>query len=165
MSSIAQLFDRSLALLAATVLVALLTVVTSGIVSRAAGTPFIWTDEAASYLMVWLSMLGWMVATRRGVHIRVRSLFDLMPPVTQAWAERLFLLLLATLGIVVAWQGLHLVIANADVAAITFPLSLSWLYLPLIPAGFMMAGQACLDLAKLGRDGAALTINDRSAPL
>jgi len=164
MASVIHLFDRLLSLTAAAVLVALLAVVTSGIISRAAGTPFVWTDEAASYLMVWLSMLSWMLATRRGVHIRVRFMLDLLPAGGQAWAERFFLAILAALGAVVAWQGLHLVRTNADVGAITFPLSLSWLYLPLIPAGLMMAGQAAIDFARLGRD-AAQTLRDGTAPL
>lgn len=158
-------FDQGLAGLAMAVLVALLLVVTSGIVSRALGYPFIWTDELASYLMVWLSMLGWMVATRRGVHIRVRALFDRLPATGQRLTEAAFLLVIATLGAIVALQGLHLYRANSDVQAITMPMSIGWLYVPLIPAGLTMLLQAAIDLVGLLRSADHPDFQDRSAPL
>lgn len=158
-------FDRALAAFAMLVLVALLAVVTSGIVSRAAGYPFVWTDEVSSYLMVWLSMLGWMVATRRGVHIRVRALFDLLPGQGQRLAEGLFLLVIAALGSIIAWQGVHLMLTNSDVPAITVPITIGWLYAPLIPAGIVMFGQAILDLLAVMRSRTGPDLQDRSAPL
>lgn len=166
MTSISLKFlDRSLAIIAGAVLIALLAVVAAGIVSRALGTPFVWTDESASYLMVWLSMLGWMVATRRGVHMRVRALFDTLPIRGQVIVEAVFLLVIAMLGAIIAWQGLHLVQSNADVDAITLPVTLAWLYVPLIPAGLVMLVQALIDLVALRPAGGGLDIQHRSAPL
>jgi TRAP-type C4-dicarboxylate transport system permease small subunit len=162
-NSVFRRFDQALGLLAMLVLVALLVVVTSGIVSRALGRPFVWTDEVASYLMVWLSMLGWMVATRRGVHIRVRALFDRLPGMGKRLAEAVFLTVIAILGAIVAVQGIHLFRSNSDVQAITIPISLGWLYAPLIPAGATMVMQAALDLIAVLRSGP--DIQDGSAPL
>jgi TRAP-type C4-dicarboxylate transport system permease small subunit len=163
--SLLRRFDQGLALLAMAVLVALLAVVTSGIVSRALGRPFVWTDELASYLMVWLSMLGWMVATRRGVHIRVLAFFDRLPGTGRRLVEALFLLLIAVLGAIVAVQAVHLYRTNSDVQAITMPISIGWLYLPLIPAGLTMLLQAAIDLLAVLRSGDGPAIQDRSAPL
>jgi TRAP-type C4-dicarboxylate transport system permease small subunit len=164
-NAVLKRFDQFVALLAMAVLVALLLVVTSGIVSRALGRPFVWTDELASYLMVWVSMLGWMVATRRGVHIRVRVLFDRLPGSGQRVVEACFLLLIALLGSIVALQGYHLYRTNSDVRAITMPFSIGWLYLPLIPAGLTMLLQAGVDFLRLLRTGDTPELNDRSAPL
>lgn len=164
-SSLLRKFDQALALFASAILIALLVVVTSGIVSRALGQPFVWVDELASYLMVWLSMLGWMVATRRGVHIRVRSLFDRLPGLGQRLTESAFLLVIATLGTILVVQGWHLVQTNADVPAITLPVTIGWLYVPLILAGATMLLQASLDLLTVLRSEKTPELQDRSAPL
>lgn len=164
-ATLARRFDQGLGVFAALLIVALLAVVTSGIVSRGAGWPFIWTDEVASYLMVWLSMAGWMVATRRGVHIRVRVLFNALPTQARAVAEGAFLLILALLGGIVAVQGMHLAAANSDVPAITIPLATAWLYVPLVPAGFVMSAQAFVELARLVHNRGRLDMLDRSVPL
>jgi len=69
------------------------------------------------------------------------------------------------LGAIIAWQGLHLVQSNADVDAITLPVTLAWLYVPLIPAGLVMLVQALIDLVALRPAGGGLDIQHRSAPL
>jgi len=163
-STLLTLFDRGLAMAAGAALVALLAAVTAGIVSRAAGAPFVWTDEGASYLMVWLSMLGWMIATRRGAHIRVGVLFDRLPGPARSAAGGAFLIGIACVGLVVAWEGLHLAQSNTDVMAITLPIATAWLYAPLVPAGLTMALQAAVDLTALLR-GRAPDLRDRSVPL
>src|SRR4029077_3744377 len=76
-------FDRLLHTVAAAFVVVLLATVTAGIVSRGSRHPFSWTDEASGFLMVWLACLGWMIATRRGVHIRIRFFQNMLPG--QAW--------------------------------------------------------------------------------
>jgi TRAP-type transport system small permease protein len=144
-----QFIDRGVAIAACTLLVALLIAVTSGILSRAVGRPFTWTDEAASYLMVWVSMFGWMVATRRMAHIRIRFFNDMLPTTGRRVLEVAFLAIAAGLGILVAWQGAHLVAVNLDVETITLHISTAWLYAPLIPAGLVMAGQAITEIINL----------------
>ena len=37
-------------------------------------SPITWNDELASILFLWLSMLGAVIATRRGAHMRMTSL-------------------------------------------------------------------------------------------
>ena len=57
----------------AAVSIALLTaVVLIGVGSRALGDPYAWTDELSRLLMVWVSMFGWMLASRSHAHIRIR---------------------------------------------------------------------------------------------
>lgn len=42
--------------------------------------PLPWSEELARYLMIWLGMLGSVVALRRGRHIGVRVFVDKLPP-------------------------------------------------------------------------------------
>lgn len=143
--------DSILAIVSGILIIALLFSVTTGIVTRAAGRPQVWTDEAASYLMVWLAMFGWMVATRRAAHIRIRFFNDMVPRPQRRLLEVVFLLAAVAVGLIVAVQATHLAAASWDVDAITLPVTTAWLYLPLIPAGLVTAGQAFSDLIALWR--------------
>jgi len=49
------------AVVAGVLVVALLLSVAAGVVSRGLGEPFIWTDEVARFLMVWLACFGWIL--------------------------------------------------------------------------------------------------------
>ena len=134
--------DRLLQVFAALLVVAMLATVTAGVVSRAAGHPLSWTDEAAGYLMVWLACSGWMLATRHGAHIRIRFFQDLLPPTAWRGAELAIQLALALFGGVIAWYSVHLMRTNADIEAMALPLTVAWMYAPLLPAGLVTLGQA-----------------------
>jgi TRAP-type C4-dicarboxylate transport system permease small subunit len=160
MRSIAALlrgFDRAVAAVATAALVALLTVVSLGIVMRAVGRPLSWTDEMSGYLMVWLACLGWILATRRGAHIRIRYFQQKLPPKGRRGFEVVIQAALALVGLIIGVQSLHLVAVNHDIEAVSIPVSTAWMYVPMVPAGFVMTAQAVADLvASLrGRDPAA----------
>lgn len=127
---------------------ALLTSVTLGIVTRAGDDPLIWTDELSRFLMVWLAGFGWIVSTRRRGHVRIRFFHDLMP--SRAWraTELLVQLGMAALGAVVAWCGWYLVGRNSDLDATTLPVSMAWMYVPLIPAGVVTLMQGLWEAAE-----------------
>src|SRR5690606_7137262 len=42
--------------------------------------PLVWTDELASILFLWLSMLGAVIALRRGQHMRMTAFIDRVSP-------------------------------------------------------------------------------------
>ena len=137
-----RLLDRALETIACALLVTLLVVVLLGVVTRADGDPLIWTDEGARFLMVWLAAFGWMVAGRKHAHVRIRYFQGLLPPVLHHAAERVIQLALAVFGCAVACFGLTLVQRNLELEATSLPISMAWLYAPLIPAGIVMAVQA-----------------------
>jgi hypothetical protein len=56
--------------------VALLGCVRSASITRALGEPLIWTDELSRFLMVWLAVFGWIVASRKRIHVRIRFFQD-----------------------------------------------------------------------------------------
>ena len=133
----------------------MLCTVSAGIVSRGVGHPFSWTDEASGYLMVWLACLGWMIATRRGAHIRIRYFQDKLAATPWRWTEVCIQLALVLFGGVVAWYSVHLVRTNADIEAMALPLSAAWLYVPLLPASLLTAAQGLVDLRQQFRKAGA----------
>lgn len=148
-------FDWLLERLAMLFVVVLLGTVTAGIVSRAAGHPFSFTDEASGFLMVWLACLGWMLATRRGAHIRIRFFLERLPGSSRRITEVVIHLGAVLLGAVIAWKSLHLIEANSDVEATTMPIATAWMYVPLLPAGLVTLAQGLADLRRSLVRGAA----------
>ncbi|MFO1151187.1 MAG: TRAP transporter small permease subunit [Alsobacter sp.] len=144
-------FDRAVAILAGALLVALLGIVTLGIVTRAIGRPFSWTDEMSGYLMVWVSCIGWILATRHHAHIRIRYFQDRLPAVGGRATEVAIQLALVVAGLVVGAESALLVERNLDIEAVSIPVSTAWIYAPLIPAGFVTAAQGLADLVGGGR--------------
>src|SRR3546814_10992571 len=53
----------------------------SGVIARyVVHVPLVWTDELATILFLWLSLLGAVIALRRGAHIRIPALVDRVGP-------------------------------------------------------------------------------------
>ncbi len=146
-----RLVDRMLCWVAGALVVALLLVVTAGIVTRAANQPLSWTDEAAGYLMAWLAAFGWMLATRRGAHIRIGFFADLLPIRARAVLDGLMRTMTAMFGAMVLVTSLFQIRANLDIEAMALPISTAWLYLPLVPAGAVTLAQALAEMAAAGR--------------
>jgi len=58
----------------------------SGVVSRYVfDSPLFWTDELASFIFLWLSMLGVVVALRQDGHMRLTTLANWVPPHWARW--------------------------------------------------------------------------------
>lgn len=132
-----RVFDRAMEVIAALLIVALLVTVTLGIVTRAMGEPLIWTDEVSRFLMLWVAVVGWMMASRRRVHIRIRFFHDMMPARGWRSAEALMQLAMMLFGALTLWYSIHLVQANYDLEATTVPLSMGLLYAPMVLAGLV----------------------------
>jgi TRAP-type C4-dicarboxylate transport system permease small subunit len=146
--------DRLMMVVAGLVVAVLLGTVTAGVVSRALNHPLSWTDEASGFLMVWLACLGWMLATRHGAHIRIRVFQDMLPRTPWRAAEVVILAAAALLGAIVSWYSVHLIRTNADMEALSLPISAAWLFVPLLPAGVVTLAQALADLVVVLRRGA-----------
>jgi len=89
LNSLADSVDRGLGkvveTIAAVLVVAEIIVMFAGVVSRYVfHEPLTWSDELASIMFLWLSMLGAVVALRRGEHMRMTALVNNIRPHTRA---------------------------------------------------------------------------------
>ena len=58
----------------------------AGVVSRYVfDSPLMWTDELANFLFLWMSMLGTVVALRRGEHMRLTTFVNSLRPQWGRW--------------------------------------------------------------------------------
>ena len=72
--------------------------------------PLVWSDELASILFLWLSMLGAVVALRRGEHMRMTALVDTLQPAARAVVDMLATVASLTFLVLVmapAWEYAH----------------------------------------------------------
>jgi TRAP-type C4-dicarboxylate transport system permease small subunit len=141
-------FDRAATLIACALVVALLGCVALGVITRGLGDPFIWTDELSRFLMVWLAVAGWILASRKRIHVRIRYLQDMLPPHLHAAVEIVFQLALTAFGALIAWYGVGLVAKNVDLEATSLPIAMAWMYVPMVLAGAVMVVQGAVEVAQ-----------------
>lgn len=75
---------------AAAIVLVEIVILFAGVVARyALHAPLVWSDELASIFFLWLSMLGAVVALRRGEHMRMTALVSKVGPQTRGLLEAL----------------------------------------------------------------------------
>ncbi len=89
-------------------------------------SPFMWTEEAARYLMVWLGFTAISIALRRDSHIKVEFLPGIAPPKIARAMGYMVDGCIAFFMILLLWQG-WLMTANNIMNAATLPFSMSWI--------------------------------------
>ena len=157
-------FDRVAAVFACALTVALLVCVLLGVMTRALGNPFIWTDEVSRFLMVWLAVFGWVLASRKRLHVRIRYFQDLLPKRAHKTVELAIQLALTIFGVLITWYSVGLVAKNHDLEATTLPMSMAWMYIPMVLAGIITAVQGASEVSEtLQRPKLAATTPDEVA--
>lgn len=141
-------FDRAAAIVACALVVALLVCVALGVVTRGLGDPLIWTDELSRFLMVWLAVFGWILGSRRRIHVRIRYFQDLLPQRAHAGVELCLQLALTIFGVLVTWYSVGLVAKNHDLSATSLPISMAWMYVPMVLAGMATLVQGAAEVVQ-----------------
>ncbi|MGB3072265.1 MAG: TRAP transporter large permease subunit [Ottowia sp.] len=91
---------------AALLVVAEIVVLFAGVTARYAfHAPLVWSDELASILFLWLSMLGAVVALRRGEHMRMTALVTKASPGTRAVLDALAIAASVAFLALIAWPA------------------------------------------------------------
>jgi TRAP-type C4-dicarboxylate transport system permease small subunit len=138
-------FDQGLRALACFLLLGLLFTVMWGVLTRAWGNPSVYTDEGSRFLMAWLAACGWMLAGRSRAHVRIRFFQNLLPGRVWEATELVIQLIIVVFGFAIAGYGVALVLRNYNIDATSLPVSMAWLYFPIIPAALVMGVQAAAD--------------------
>ena len=151
MGAFVAAFDRAAAVVACALLVALLGCVSLGVVTRELNSPLIWTDELSRFLMVWLAVFGWILASRKRIQVRIRYFQDHLPARAHAAVEAAIQAGLVVLGGLIAAYSVGLVVRNYDLEATSLPLSMAWMYVPMVLAGVVTALQGAVELVECVR--------------
>jgi TRAP-type transport system small permease protein len=144
-------FDQAAAFVSCVLVVALLGCVSLGVITRTLGAPLIWTDEFSRFLMVWLAVFGAILASRRGLHVRIRFFQDLLPARAHKAVELAIQIAVTLFGAMICVYSVGLVRKNLDLDATSLPISMSWMYVPMVLAGAVFALQGARDVVEVLR--------------
>jgi TRAP-type C4-dicarboxylate transport system permease small subunit len=90
MKSLWNIFDRTLNIVVAVILIVLtLTTFIQVLLRYVFGGALDWSVELARYLFLWFCFLGFSITLRRGGHVSVRFIVDLFP----LWVQRMLLII------------------------------------------------------------------------
>jgi TRAP-type transport system small permease protein len=133
--ALAGAFDKVAAFVCCALVSALLGCVSLGVITRTLGEPLIWTDELSRFLMVWLAVFGWVVASRKRIHVRIRFFQDLLPKRGHKATELAMQAAMTLFGVLITGYSVGLIGKNHDLQATSMPISMAWMYVPMLLAG------------------------------
>ena len=139
-------FDRTSEFLCCALVVALLGCVALGAATRSFGEPLIWTDELSRFLMVWLAVFGWIVASSKRIHVRIRFFQDKLPEGAHQATELVIQSAMTLFGALVMAYSVGLVGKNHDLEATSLPISMAWMYAPMVLGGAITALQGASEV-------------------
>ena len=141
--------DAAIAPVVFTAMAALIGVITLQIVSRVLFTAVGWTEEVARFLLVWITFLAATLAFRRGRHIAVTFVVDVLPGLPRRLAR--LAALLVSLGFLLAlvaigWEYMQV---QSFQKSASLRLSMTWVYAVIPAAAAIMAWYALVDIVGL----------------
>lgn len=141
MRILARIEDSLLVLAVATMII----LASTQIVLRNAGQmSIVWGDPALRALVLWVGLLGAMVASRRSHHINIDLLQRYLPPWAKGWARALTELFSAVVCGLVSYHSLQFVLAEKLAATEAFARVPVWIVEVIIPFGFAVMGLCAL---------------------
>jgi TRAP-type C4-dicarboxylate transport system permease small subunit len=119
------------------------------------GTSWFWIDPANRLLVLWLALLGALVATRRGEHIAIDALRHYASGLWGTVIERLASGFAALLTGLMAWQSTRFVIDEYRFDTTTFAELPAWPFELIMPIAFGLmalrfAGQVVVGRPEVG---------------
>lgn len=112
-----------------------------------------WTDEASRFTMIWLAMLGSVVALDRGAHLAVTLLPDALSPATKRAVMLASTFFSAAFVIVLAWKGWELSLRTMGQVSPALGVRMGYVYMA-IPVGATVMSFQLLALSFLRRERA-----------
>jgi TRAP-type C4-dicarboxylate transport system permease small subunit len=153
-------FERSLEIIVAILLIAMVVVVVMGVGFRKFGDSLVWYDEIASILLAWLTYYGAALAALKRAHIGFPGLVDALP---QRWRVTVILLaeaLVITFFLLLAWVGFRVLQVLEGDTLVSLPEVSIQLTQSVIPIGALLFVAAqllslpeVLESARADRDG------------
>lgn len=102
-------FSNVLRVLLGTLVAALAIPVGMQVIARYTGIipVYLWTEELATFLFIWVVMIGSMLAVWDGTHFDVRVLPDAKNPLLKLLQDGFVLIMVLCFALLVAWYGIE----------------------------------------------------------
>ena len=110
----------------------------------------VWIDPLTRHAVLWIGLLGAMIASRNDQHIRIDLVSHYVPPRLRRWLVLVVDLFTCGICVLVAWHSTGFVIEEMDFGGPAFAGLPSWLVQAIIPLGFAVIGLRYAVLVVLG---------------
>jgi TRAP-type C4-dicarboxylate transport system permease small subunit len=110
-----------------------------------------WTEEMARYISIWMVYSGTIVATVRKDHIKVSVLVNRFPQGPRLASEILAVVVGTFVSIIVFVGSIRLILHNWRQLAVTFPVSVAVLYVPLTLFALLSIVALCARVIEMGK--------------
>lgn len=97
----------------------------------------VWADEAARYMMIWMTFLGAGLVLRTGGHVAITNLHDLSRPPVQRLLRLAVTLLLLAFFVSFIWNGVEYALVMQRQLTPATQISFTWIYAAM-PVGFLL---------------------------
>lgn len=134
-----------IAALGAVVLIALSQVLSRYLLRK----PLVWSEELATYLFIWLSMLGAAMAVHTKAHYGFEMLARRVPRAMQTALEVVVLIACLAVSVAIGWLGSQMALGARDTSAST-GVGMAWFYLAMPFGAWAMCVHFVARLATLG---------------
>jgi len=115
--------------------------------------PLVWTDELAQYLFVWVSFLGWTMATRKRIHIGINVVADRLPPRARRALHALWCIATIAFAVILLVVGVTITYRNGDVRMVSLDFAFWPVYLAVPFAALFLVVYGIRDLIEIVRRG------------
>jgi TRAP-type C4-dicarboxylate transport system permease small subunit len=103
-----------------------------------AGIALPWADALMRSLVLWLTMVGAVVATGRLRHIRIDLVERWLSPRSVAWLRRVMFGATAVVCLIMTWTSMDMVELEYQFQAVAFLNVPNWIVMTIVPVGFAM---------------------------
>lgn len=123
----------------------LLVAILTGIIVLASGqillrnvfnTGFVWSDELLRLMVLWLTMVGAMTASRDNKHIKIDVLSRILPAKLQLLSQALTALFASLICVIITWHAFRFVAGSREFGETLLENLPAWYFQAILPFGF-----------------------------
>ena len=115
--------------------------------------PLVWTDEAAAYLLVWVSFIGWTMASRKRIHIGIGVIVDRLPAATRRALHVFWCVAAIGFALLMLVVGVAITRSSGDVRMVSIDSAFWPVYLAVPITALFLIVYALRDLVQIVRKG------------
>lgn len=129
-----------------------------------AGMALPWADGAMRAIVLWLAMVGGVVATGRLRHIRIDLVERWLPPRGVRWLRRFVFAATAVVCLILTWTSLDIVALEYEFQAVAFLDVPNWVVQAIVPVGFGIMAARFLAWAVFPPSASVLPVPESGKP-
>jgi len=100
---------------------------------------YLWTEELAKFIFIWIVMLGSMIAVWEGTHFDVRVLSDARSPLGKLLQDGFVLVMIFIFAVLFARYGIDYAKFGSIQSSVMMQVNMLWIYITVPLAGFVWA--------------------------